>query len=259
MPDDIRRHVQQQFGAHAQNFVTSKVHAQGRSLARLVELLNPQSDWRVLDIATGGGHTALALAPHVHRVIASDLTVPILQAAREFIGSQGRDNVAFCQTDAERLVFPDGIFQCITCRIAPHHFPDVAAFVREAARVLAPGGLLAVSDNIAPAEPAAAKYLNALEKLRDPSHHWCWSAEDWGAFFYSAGLRTQHQEPFTKQIDFDEWAERVGVEGDDRLRLRVMLRQAPDEARDWLQPQVADGRLTFALTEMTLIGEKSGS
>ena len=66
--------VQQQFGAHAAAYSTSTVHAKGASLARLVELVKPQPDWRALDIATGSGHTAAAFAPHVSRVTASDIT-----------------------------------------------------------------------------------------------------------------------------------------------------------------------------------------
>ena len=64
--------VQQQFGAHAAAYATSAVHAKGASLGRLVELVQPKSDWRALDIATGAGHTAAAFAPHVAHVIASD-------------------------------------------------------------------------------------------------------------------------------------------------------------------------------------------
>jgi len=70
--------VQQQFGANAANYLTSAVHAKGASLARLVELVAPQKSWVALDVATGAGHTAAAFAPHVARVVASDLTPEML-------------------------------------------------------------------------------------------------------------------------------------------------------------------------------------
>ena len=66
--------VQKQFGEHAEAYATSRVHAQGASLKRLVELIQPQADWRVLDVATAAGHTAYAFAPHVAHVTATDLT-----------------------------------------------------------------------------------------------------------------------------------------------------------------------------------------
>ena len=60
---DTKDLVKRQYGAHAEGYVTSAVHAQGESLKRLVELVQPQKDWRALDISTGGGHTALAFHP----------------------------------------------------------------------------------------------------------------------------------------------------------------------------------------------------
>lgn len=66
--------VQQQFGTHACTYATSAVHANGGSLARVVELVAPEPNWRALDIATGAGNMALAFAPHVAHVIASDIT-----------------------------------------------------------------------------------------------------------------------------------------------------------------------------------------
>ena len=52
--------VQEQFGANAAFYLTHAPHAQGDSLKRLVALTQPQPDWHMLDIATGGGHVAYA-------------------------------------------------------------------------------------------------------------------------------------------------------------------------------------------------------
>ncbi len=66
---DTKDLVKHQYDAHAQGYAASIVHAQGESLKRLVELIQPQKDWRVLDVPTGGGHTALAFAPFVREVV----------------------------------------------------------------------------------------------------------------------------------------------------------------------------------------------
>ena len=134
---DPRPLVRRQFGAHAQNYVTSPDHAKSDSLDRLVAVLQPQPHWRVLDVATGGGHTALALAPHVREVVATDLTTEMLAAAERHIVGQGVANVSFREADATALPFGDAEFDLVTCRIAPHHFPDCAAFVREKLRGIA--------------------------------------------------------------------------------------------------------------------------
>ena len=126
-----KQRVQQQFGSNAANYVTSSVHAKGASLERMVDLVAPRPDWHGLDIATAAGHTAFAFAPHVKTVIASDLTPEMLVEARALAEKRGLTNVDFAQADAEALPFEADRFDFVTCRIAPHHFPNVAAFVAE--------------------------------------------------------------------------------------------------------------------------------
>ena len=83
--------AQERFGAFAATYATSRSHAKGGSLPRLVELLAPQRGATALDIATGAGHVALALAPHVTHVIASDLTPQMLVVARGLAGERDAD------------------------------------------------------------------------------------------------------------------------------------------------------------------------
>jgi SAM-dependent methyltransferase len=260
MPE-ARDLIQQQFGAHAQNYVTSVDHVKGESLDHMLALVKPESTWRVLDVATGGGHTALAFAPHVHDVVASDLTPQMLTAAEAFVRSKGITNISFRLADACALPFHDGEFDLVTCRIAPHHFPDCARFVQECARVLRPGGQLAVVDNVTPAEAVAARHINAFEKLRDPSHHWAYSAVDWEAFFRAAGFDVRHLAPYRKSLDFEGFCDRLSVPAHTRQQLRVMLRQAPAEALAALEPKFhADpqaGPITFTLGEVLIIGQRT--
>jgi ubiquinone/menaquinone biosynthesis C-methylase UbiE len=253
---DHRRLVQQQFSAHAQNYVTSADHAQSDSLARLVALVQPQPQWRALDIATGGGHTALAFAPHVREVVATDLTREMLLAAEPFIRARGSANVSFRQADAAALPFGDSEFDLVTCRVAPHHFPDCARFVREMARVLRLGGVAVMVDNVVPDDALAARHINAFEKLRDPSHNWAYTRGDWLGFFAAAGLAVTHDEVFRKARDFDNWAAMMGVDERRQAQLRVMLAQSPASARAALAPEFAGAAVKFYLTEVLLIARK---
>jgi len=255
MPPDNRDLVRQQFGAHAERYVASTDHSTGESLDRLLDLVAPQSGWRALDVATGGGHTALAVAPRVREVLATDLTPEMLAAAERFIRAKGAANVEFRLADAMSLPFAHGEFDLVTCRIAPHHFPDCAQFVREAARVLRPGGVFALVDNVVPENIVAARHINALENLRDPSHNWAYTAADWLGFFAAAGLETTHSETFRKTRDFDYWSDMQGVDGKRRAQLRVMLLQAPAAAREALAPEMVGGALKFQLTEVLLIAK----
>jgi len=259
--------VQQQFGAHAAAYATSTVHAKGASLARLVELTDPQKQWRVLDVATGAGHTAAAMAPHVASVVASDLTAQMLSEAAALAAAKGLANMTTARADAEALPFPDASFDLVTCRIAPHHFPDVATFVAEARRVLVAGGTLAVVDNISPDQIStpgfshtdlrdASLTYNAFEKIRDPSHGRCLGMAEWNEVIEDAGLQPVHAERLPKDMEFQPWAERMGADATTIERLRGMLENASPALAAFLRPRLVDGALWFTLDEAILIARK---
>jgi ubiquinone/menaquinone biosynthesis C-methylase UbiE len=253
---DNRDLAKRQFGSNAANYVKSADHAKGESLDRLIALTAPKQDWRVLDVATGGGHTALALAPYVREVVATDLTPEMLEAARAFVQSQRVQNIEFREADATALPFGDSEFNLVTCRIAPHHFPDVAQFVREMFRVLRHGGIAVVIDNCVPEEPVAAEYINRFEKTRDPSHNWSHSEPDWIGFFRAAGFAELHVEAFRKARNFDNWLGRMSVDGPTREALRTMLEDAPPSARYALAPREENGALRFYLDELLIRGTR---
>jgi ubiquinone/menaquinone biosynthesis C-methylase UbiE len=88
-----------------------------------------------LDIATGAGHMALALAAHVTKVIAYDMTKEMLLEAKGNAVRRGLTNVITKKGIAENLPFPDSTFDIVTVRHAPHHFANVTVAIREMARV----------------------------------------------------------------------------------------------------------------------------
>jgi ubiquinone/menaquinone biosynthesis C-methylase UbiE len=256
MTNETKSLSQQQFGAHAAGYVTSAAHNKGYSLDRLIEMAAPEPGKHALDIATGGGHTALALARRGAWTVAGDLTRPMLHAAREHItGQQPEGTVCYTQLDAERLPFPAHTFEIVTCRIAPHHFPDVAAFVRECARITKPGGLVVVVDQLSPGEPKAARYVNAFERLRDPSHAWAYNEVEWRGFFAGAGLEILHFEDFDTRHALTPWAERMGNDAATITRLRAMLTQAPGPIAAWMKPTFA-ADATFVIRQFLIVGRK---
>ncbi len=249
--DDVR----QEFGKHAESYRRSVVHAEGASLKRLVELVQPEADWSVLDIATGAGHTAFAFAPHVREVLATDITPEMLAQTVKGAAERALENVTVAHAEAEDLPYPADHFDLVTCRIAPHHFSDLAAFVRESARVLRSGGILAVVDNIVP-EGATGAYVNAFEKLRDLSHGRCLSAREWVTLIEGQGLDLKRLEKLRKQMSFSFWAQRHGTEM--QSYLRAMLDLATGEAFDFLGPAIDNGDLVFHLEEGLFIAKKNG-
>jgi ubiquinone/menaquinone biosynthesis C-methylase UbiE len=259
--------VQQQFGAHAGAYATSAVHAKGASLGRLVELVKPEPHWQALDVATGAGHTAAAFAPHVARVIASDVTDEMLAEARKLSAAKGLANMKTASADAEALPFEAGSFDLVTCRIAPHHFPDIPTFVGEVWRVLKPGGTFALVDNIAPdAESTpgfsstdlrdAAVAYNAFEAIRDPSHGRCLGMAEWSEIITDTGFELAYKERLGKDMEFQPWAERLGADSATIERLRAMLSDGAPALQAFLRPRLLDGNLWFTLDEAILIARK---
>lgn len=267
MADDAKSLVQAQFGANAAKYSTSAVHAKGASLERLVSLVQPKSDWSALDVATGAGHTALAFAPHVRTVIASDLTPEMLAEAAKNAAGRTLSNVSTVAADAEKLPFAGGSFDLVTCRIAPHHFPDIPQFVREVVRVLRPGGTFALVDNVTPdgettpgfaaadLDEAGVVY-NRFEKKRDPSHGRAWSTAEWRGVVAQSGMTIRHVEHCLKAMDFDTWCKTMAVDAATVPELARMLDEASPVLKAFLNPSQADGKRGFVLTELILIAAK---
>jgi ubiquinone/menaquinone biosynthesis C-methylase UbiE len=245
--------AQEQFGKTAQHYLTSAPHAKGASLERLVALVAPQRDWRVLDVATGAGHTAYAFAPHVARVWATDITDEMLAVVNVEISKRGLKNIRTAYAKAEALPFEDESFDLVTCRIAPHHFDSIAAFLDETRRVLKSGGIFALVDNIVPAG-GVGDYVNAFERFRDPSHLRAWTTDEWRDALKQHGFAITHEEEISKDIEFASWASRHDATMQ-RL-LRAMLAEAAPEAKAVLAPAENNGGLTFRLREGLFIAKR---
>jgi len=246
--------VQQKFGASAADYAASPVHAAGPSLAKLANLIEPESHWRHLDIATGAGHTALLFAPRIAKATASDITPEMLQQAKRLAKERGLNNVVTAIAPADDLPFPSTSYHLVTCRLAAHHFPKPEAFVREAARVLISGGTFALVDNISPADEDLAFRYNAFEKLRDPSHGRALSLPEWTDLIDEAGLEVESAEVMDQAIPFDPWVERMRCKPQTVGRLRGMLEEEP--LKSFLKPEETSDGLSFSLREAIVIARK---
>lgn len=249
---DHKAEVQAQFGAAAAGYVASTTHAEGDDLARLVDWAEGGADRVALDVATGGGHTALALAPFYGRVVATDLTEPMLRAAESLARDRGVANVEFRRADAEHLPFADGSFDVVSCRIAPHHFDDVGQFIREAARVLRPGGLLLLEDSVAPADSEAAAFLNRVETLRDSTHVLTLARRDWLELISNSGLTVEADAVIAKAHPFRAWVDRANASAEAKSALDAAFQGASPSVQAALQI-VVDGSSVASYTDEKLL------
>ena len=254
--DDEEKKVQVQdyFSRTAANYVTSFSHRSGDDLQRLIELGEWNPQLTALDIATGGGHTALAIAPYVAQVTVTDLTPLMLEKAREFILAQGVTNAFFEVADAEQLPFSSASFDRVTCRIAPHHFPDLSKFVLEVARVLKTEGLFLLIDCMAPSDPDFDLFDNTIEKWRDPSHGRSCTAEEWQALLKEAGLSIEDLEFFRKTHQYDDWTARSQMPLDEKNRLAQYILESNSRIQTYFKiVRKPDGQLASFTNDFILV------
>jgi ubiquinone/menaquinone biosynthesis C-methylase UbiE len=191
--DDSVRAV---FGERAATYTTSVSHTDPEVLARVVELARAEPDWLALDVATGTGHTAFAVAPHVRHVIGIDLTPQMLAQGLALQSRNGLRNVSFAVADAHRLPFASGAFDLVTARRAPHHFADVGRALAEMRRVLRPGGRLVIDDRSVPEDDEVDETMNRLDTLHDRSHVREYRPSEWRTMLADAGFGVETIEPF---------------------------------------------------------------
>lgn len=252
MTDQQKAKVQAQFGGSADAYVQSAGHAGGDDLDRLVHWGRQRGAARVLDVASGGGHTAFAFAAFTPTVVATDLTLPMLAAARKFIMSQGVAGVHFLAADAEVLPFRDESFGVVTCRIAAHHFPELLPVIRQVARVLRRGGSFLVEDILGHDDPEAAAFLLEVEKQRDPSHVRAFRQLEWTAFLRAAGLTVIDEAIMDKVRVWEEWTTRARMSAEAKAALERFVVTAPARCREAYRFEL-DGDRVVSFTDRMLL------
>jgi len=154
-----------------------------------------------LDVATGGGHVARRLREAGMRVTTLD---PAPGMRPDVIAR------------AEDIPFADSSFDVTVTRIAPHHFTDIRAAVRELGRVAR--NTVVVEDTLYIDEA-----VEEAERLRDPTHVRSYTEAEWREFLGEAGVEVRAVERFEKRRPVDVWLARTGCEGEEAQRVRALL------------------------------------
>lgn len=204
------------FTAEAPAFRDSPAQRDAGRLERLMEFAAPRPGERAVDLASGPGIVAGALAARGAEVTAVDLTPAMLHLVEG--GSVGR-----VRGLVERLPFPDGVFDLAVARSAFHHFDHPLAVLREAARVLRRGGRLIVEDVVAAEDLIERDAQEVIERLRDPVHARTLPRSEFEALLATAGFAIEATAPAPLVLDFDEWVDRTVRDAASRARARILL------------------------------------
>jgi ubiquinone/menaquinone biosynthesis C-methylase UbiE len=201
--------VEQQFGEVASAYLSSSVHSQGADLEAIADRLRRTPDSTVLDLGCGAGHVSFAAAPHVTSIVAYDLSADMLRTVAHEAQRGALGNIQTRQGRVEALPFPDDSFDFVCTRYSAHHWTEIRTALKEARRVLKPGGELIMIDTCAPENPLFDTHLQAIELLRDESHVRNYSPAEWNSLLTEAGFAVNAQSTWKLPLDFNAWVTRM--------------------------------------------------
>jgi SAM-dependent methyltransferase len=212
--DDVRA----RFGATAGRVAEHAEQQVELVREQLQAFVAPRGDERVLDVGTGAGTLALAIAPLVREVVGVDIVAELLERAR----ANAPANVDFVEGDATHLPFEAYSFDLVCTRRTLHHIARPELVVAELTRVAASGGRVFVDDQIAPADPLAALELDRFERARDPSHTRTLPDVDFRQLFEANGLVLLQTRYATHSRELDYYLPLAGCEGEAAERARSL-------------------------------------
>ncbi len=250
--------VREEFTRQAEEYAAAAVIRDPERIERLVRAVNPSPDARVLEVATGPGHVALAFARVAREVVGIDLTDAPLQIAERTRRERGIANVRFQSGDAEHLPFRDGEFDAVVCRYAFHHFEHPARVLGEMSRVCRAGGTVAVEDMVASEHPERAEYHNRFERLRDTSHTRALPLSELAQMIAAAGLELVRFESSAARNPVEQWLKTAHTPPDRAAEARAMIERDLTEDLSGTHPMRIDGELYFTHRIATLVARKLG-
>ncbi|GAB6078607.1 class I SAM-dependent methyltransferase [Hydrogenobaculum acidophilum] len=229
---DDKDNLAKSFGENAHHYRISNVFSNEDDLARMINIINPNKTDLAIDIATGSGHTAIALSTYVKEVIAIDVVENMLNQAAILIQERKTKNISLLKMDVHSLKFEDAYFDIATCRFAPHHFYDINKALKEIYRVLKQSGKLYILDCSVLNLEEAKSIINHIERLRDPSHIKSYSLEEWKSMLENQGFHIEYTRTIKTKYMLPEWFDRMNTSEQNRKHIFDILENMPKHLKE---------------------------
>jgi ubiquinone/menaquinone biosynthesis C-methylase UbiE len=213
-----------------------RIHDDDEQVSRLIAFLDPRPGGTYLDLATGNGAVAFAIAGHQPQaqVIGVDIADRAVARNRASALEQAYGNIEFLRTDGRRIAHPAASFDGIACRYALHHFPDLDAILADARRVLKPAGVFVVADAVR--HPSDDRdFINRFQALKPDGHVKIYTADNLVRLLRAQGFDVVEQ--FASAIAFTR---------DLNSAYRCLIEETPRRVLDLYDLSVADGKATLS-------------
>ncbi len=184
--DKTRRGFEESFQEAA---FYNKQTADETHLKMLLELVYPNKGDTILDLGTGSGYMAFAIADYETdcKVIGIDIVADTLERNRQRALAEGYSNLEFTAYDGIVFPFEDNSFDTIVTRYALHHFPNLKVSFGEMHRVLKKGGKLVISDPT-PNQSDAARFVDCFMQKKADGHIKFYTYEEFDGMLKEAGF-----------------------------------------------------------------------
>jgi ubiquinone/menaquinone biosynthesis C-methylase UbiE len=239
------------FSKNSQNYARSQSHAKDDDLNILMDMLSLNKEMTGLDTATGAGFTAINMAKRISKVYALDMVENMLSETMKLSERNGLNNIIPVKGYVDSMPFGDEKFNVVTCRRAAHHFSDKNKFARESYRVLKRGGKIGIDDMTVPDN--IINYLNEFERIRDHSHMYAASPENWESILKNVGFADIKYKVYRRKMDFEQWVYPVNK---DSIEGKKSLEYLKNANSDFISGINWDGK-SFTKSWIVIIGTKS--
>jgi ubiquinone/menaquinone biosynthesis C-methylase UbiE len=258
--DKIRERFTETADAFAQTVRRTRSEEAEELALRATEGLAGAEKLLAIDLACGPGTYTRPLAARVRHAIGADLTPAMVEKARAEAARDGIANIEFVCADIYALPFADGVAGIVSCGYAFHHMTEPARAIAEMARVLQPGGRMALTDIIV-REGCDGAFQNHVEQVRDPSHTVTQSVANFQAMVRNLGMRVVSENLHDNWHDFNVWMGNACKPPGDPVyeQTRRLMENCLDHDTSGFQPFRSDkvpSGLEFMHTVLLLIAEK---
>lgn len=233
-----------QFTRQAEPFAQAQTIQNPQAFEGIVKAAQAGPADTVLDVACGPGLLACTFARMVRHAVGVDITPAMLDQARKNQQQLGLNNVSWQLGDVLSLPYPDHHFSIVASRFVFHHLLDPLAVLKEMKRVCKPGGRVVVAD-MSP-RPEKADALNAMEKLRDPSHVRAMPEEELRSLFLSAGLPEPAIQYYRVEGELEDLLRRSFPKAGDEDRIRQIFADSIQNDALGMATRRENGRIYYS-------------